>query len=129
MRTTKECDIVFLRPPTFPERARALRDAKAAGRPFDIVHFDGHGLQFETDASGTSDPQTYILFEDAEMVGGRPISGREFANLLDKTGPTAVVLDACRSARVAVSADRVDDVSQARASSFATNYLRAVSPS
>ncbi len=37
-------EITALRPPTFEQLQRALTDAKAAGRPYHIVHFDGHGM-------------------------------------------------------------------------------------
>lgn len=33
-----------LRPPTFEQLARVLRDAKRQGRPYHVVHFDGHGM-------------------------------------------------------------------------------------
>ena len=37
-------EITALRPPTFEQLQQALADAKAAGRPYHIVHFDGHGM-------------------------------------------------------------------------------------
>ena len=37
-------DIKALRPPTFERLQKELGDAKAAGRPYHIVHFDGHGI-------------------------------------------------------------------------------------
>ena len=37
-------DITALRPPTFEQLQKELTDAKAAGRPYHIVHFDGHGI-------------------------------------------------------------------------------------
>jgi tetratricopeptide (TPR) repeat protein len=36
-------DLDLLRPPTFEELGKALRRAKAAGKPYQVVHFDGHG--------------------------------------------------------------------------------------
>src|ERR1035441_9606078 len=36
-------DITALRPPTFEQLQKELTNAKAAGRPYHIVHFDGHG--------------------------------------------------------------------------------------
>ena len=36
-----------LRPPTFEQLARTLRDAKRAGQPYHVVHFDGPGMYAE----------------------------------------------------------------------------------
>ena len=36
-------DLDVLRPPTYEQLATTLRFAKEAGRPYNIVHFDGHG--------------------------------------------------------------------------------------
>ena len=36
-------DLVVLRPPTLDALARTLKEAQAAGEPFQVVHFDGHG--------------------------------------------------------------------------------------
>lgn len=40
----EQFDFVALRPPTFEQLQHTITDAKAAGRPFHIVHFDGHGM-------------------------------------------------------------------------------------
>ena len=37
-------DIKALRPPTFEQLQKELTDAREAGRPYHIVHFDGHGI-------------------------------------------------------------------------------------
>ena len=37
-------ELDVLRPPTFEERGRVLRQAKTAGQPYHVVHFDGHGV-------------------------------------------------------------------------------------
>ena len=37
-------EITALRPPTFEQLQETLRDAKSNGRPYHIVHFDGHGM-------------------------------------------------------------------------------------
>jgi hypothetical protein len=36
-----------LRPPTYEQLAETLRLAKERGRPYHIVHFDGHGVYAE----------------------------------------------------------------------------------
>ena len=38
-----EVDLVVLRPPTLDRLAEVLKEARAAGEPFQVVHFDGHG--------------------------------------------------------------------------------------
>jgi hypothetical protein len=40
-------DLEVLRPATFEQLAKRLREAKAQGKPFHAVHFDGHGLSGE----------------------------------------------------------------------------------
>ncbi|MGH4011075.1 MAG: hypothetical protein ACRDTH_23435 [Pseudonocardiaceae bacterium] len=37
-------ELVVLRPPTLEALAEALSKARAAGEPFQVVHFDGHGV-------------------------------------------------------------------------------------
>ena len=71
-------DRQVLRPPRFARLAQLLRAAKAAGRPFHIVHFDGHGA-----------------FLDASLLDGEKIavSGLKF----DATGRRG---DLKRSGRV-----------------------------
>ena len=36
-------ELDVLRPPTFEQLSKTLRNAKANGKPYHIVHFDGHG--------------------------------------------------------------------------------------
>jgi tetratricopeptide (TPR) repeat protein len=40
-------DLDVLRPPTFQALGEALRRARAAGKPYQVVHFDGHGGFFD----------------------------------------------------------------------------------
>jgi tetratricopeptide (TPR) repeat protein len=40
-------DLDVLRPPTFEALGEALRRARTAGKPYQIVHFDGHGGFFD----------------------------------------------------------------------------------
>jgi hypothetical protein len=83
--------VKVLRPPTFSECARALRDAKSEGRPYDILHFDGHGFHAETatpNAQGIVGlrPGAYIVFEDEGT--GEPTLSRAA-----KTGGAAAPLN------------------------------------
>ena len=108
-------EITALRPPTFEQLQRALTDAKAAGRPYHIVHFDGHGIYEDLSNTVLADwlkamsvltlggtrtgKHGYLLFEhpgsDANM---RPVSGDELGKLLHDTGVPVLVLNACQSA-------------------------------
>ena len=36
--------VTMLVPPTFPALEEALQKAAEAGEPFDVIHFDGHGI-------------------------------------------------------------------------------------
>src|SRR4030095_15574589 len=40
----KLAELTVLTPPTFPALQQALQRAAAAQQPFDVVHFDGHGV-------------------------------------------------------------------------------------
>ena len=109
-------DLQVLRPPTFTQLAGVLRAAKDAGRPFHIVHFDGHGAFL--DASRLADDavavsaltfgpigQTregrhgYLLFEDPENPSHQRLAdGPTLAKLLVEAEVPVLVLNACRSA-------------------------------
>jgi tetratricopeptide (TPR) repeat protein len=109
-------ELTLLRPPTLAALADVLRRAKAAGQPFHIVHFDGHGAYLPVKdakiATGALRRQTalvmtateggahgYLLFENPknednlELVGGTSLG-----TLLHETGVPVLVLNACRSA-------------------------------
>ncbi len=51
----------LLRPPTYAALARRLERATAAGRPYDLMHFDGHGV-YSRSAPGEA-PRGYLCFE------------------------------------------------------------------
>jgi tetratricopeptide (TPR) repeat protein len=106
-------DLDLLRPPTFEQLGKALRRAREEGRPYHVVHFDGHGMygkprtlpamvQGMTAAAqrmSADGPRGYLAFENpdleqnAELVGGSAL-GR----LLYEAGVPVLVLNACRSA-------------------------------
>ncbi len=108
-------DITALRPPTFEQLQKELTDAKAAGRPFHIVHFDGHGCYEDLSKTTLADwlkaaslimfggkksgKHGYLLFEHpASEQNMRPVSGDELGKLLHDTGVPVLVLNACQSA-------------------------------
>jgi tetratricopeptide (TPR) repeat protein len=108
-------DITALRPPTFEQLQKELTDAKSAGRPFHIVHFDGHGCYEDLSETTLADwlkairplmlggrpsgKHGYLLFEHPgsdERI--RPVSGEELGRLLHDTGVPVLVMNACQSA-------------------------------
>lgn len=108
-------DIIALRPPTFEQLQKELTDAKNAGRPFHIVHFDGHGCYEDLSKSSLADwvkainvltlggknsgKHGYLLFEHpGSKENMRPVSGGELGKLLHDTGVPVLVLNACQSA-------------------------------
>ena len=48
-------DITALRPPTYERLQQVLTDAREAGRPYHIVHFDGHGVYADLENSILAD--------------------------------------------------------------------------
>lgn len=108
-------EITALRPPCYEQLQKNLTDAKQAGRPYHIVHFDGHGMYADLDKTLVSGwfsqlsslmlggknkgKHGYLLFEhpgNAEKM--RPVSGDELGQLLHDCGVPVLVLNACQSA-------------------------------
>ncbi len=85
--------LTVLRPPAFERLAQVLREAQAAGQPYHLVHFDGHGVW---------DGRGYLEFENQVLEGNRQlVDGSALGNLLAGTGVAALVLNACKSAYAA----------------------------
>jgi tetratricopeptide (TPR) repeat protein len=92
----------FCRPPTLSRMEEMLRTAQAAGDPYDIVHFDGHGtflpelqlgaLCFEKPNDGSGISKTDLVAAD------------RLGDLLAQHRIPLVVLEACRSATVGKAA-------------------------
>jgi hypothetical protein len=113
-RETYELDV--LRPPTFEQLGKVLRQAHRAGQPYHIVHFDGHGTYMEIEEPGKlktllghlnsivlAGPRTgkhgYLWFENPKLEdNGELIDGTSLGQLLAATGVSVLVLNACRSA-------------------------------
>ncbi len=108
-------DITALRPPTFEQLQRVLSDANTAGRPYHIVHFDGHGVYEDLSKTPLADwlrainaltlggsragKHGYLLFEHPSSEHKmRPVTGDELGKLLHDTGVPVLVLNACQSA-------------------------------
>ena len=105
-----------LRPPTFEQLSRVLRAAKDAGRPYHVVHFDGHGVYEEVVEPSAvaeilkklsplllSGPRAgahgYLAFENPQMEENLQLAdGPALGKLLVETDVPVLVLNACRSA-------------------------------
>jgi tetratricopeptide (TPR) repeat protein len=89
----------FLHPPTFPALKAALKKAHAEKNPYDIVHFDGHGVynpQIGLGALCFENPQ------DSQMLGQRRLAlvyANELAAELQEYGVPLIYLDACQTAQ------------------------------
>ncbi len=108
-----------LRPPTFAQLARTLRTAARDGRPYHVVHFDGHGAYLDGKEkprrgdllrglvphalSGLRQGQHgYLLFEDPQQPDNvELVDGPTLGKLLAETGVPVLALNACRSAHAA----------------------------
>lgn len=126
-------EITALRPPTYETLQKVLAAAKQAGRPFHIVHFDGHGVYEDLSRTALADwlktisaltlggprkgKHGYLLFEHPDSRDKmRPVSGEELGKLLHDSGVPVLALNACQSAmheateRPAAAADDHDAV-------------------
>ena len=107
-----------LRPPTFAQLAKVLSDAKSAGKPYHVVHFDGHGVYGSPDmlpvdmsklTYRVAGPQGFLLFESDTTTNRRElVHGTRLGELLVQTNVPLLVLNACRSAHAAPA--EADDV-------------------
>ncbi|HEV2854341.1 MAG TPA: CHAT domain-containing protein [Thermoanaerobaculia bacterium] len=98
-------DLDVLRPPTFEQLGRVLRQAEQDGRPYHAVHFDGHGTYGEI--AGRPGRQGSVFFEGEFGGDADPVDGSGLGGLLAEARVPVLVLNACRSAR-AEPADRPD---------------------
>jgi tetratricopeptide (TPR) repeat protein len=99
-------DLTVLRPPTIEALEHVLAGALAEGDPFQIVHFDGHGVL--TGRSGTegspltlhgSSGEGLLVFEDP-AGGPAHVSADKVAQVLAAARVPLVVLNACQSGAV-----------------------------
>ncbi len=107
-------DIKALRPPTFEQLQTELAEAKKAGRPYHIVHFDGHGVYADLSktpliewakllsslmlGASKSGKHGYLIFEHPGREKMRPVDGQTLGQLLHDNGVPVLVLNACQSA-------------------------------
>ena len=99
-----QVDLVVLRPPTLDALVRTLTAAKDAGKPFQIVHFDGHGAAApppdqRAEGGPGSGAEGVLAFE--RLGGGSEmVSASRIAQVLNSAGVSVVVLNACGSGAV-----------------------------
>ena len=104
-----EVDLTVLRPPTFDALRQAVTEAAAAGEPFHVVHFDGHGVMpGRSGGGGAAGARPGMMSAAGEGVlafeqpgGGTDLvgAGKVAAVLAGGRVPVAV-LNACQSGAV-----------------------------
>jgi hypothetical protein len=102
-----QVELEVLRPPTLEALTDRLQAAAAAGEPYHILHFDGHGTfgvggtgaggQHQFD--GGTAARGYLAFE-AEGGGDDLVPAEEFALAVNQARVPLVVLNACRSGMI-----------------------------
>lgn len=98
-------DLVVLRPPTLDALVEVLSAAVEAGEPFQVVHFDGHGMQTSALPEGTtqvppgSRPEGVLIFEKPDG-GPDKVPASRLAHVLKAGRVPLVVLNACQSGAV-----------------------------
>ena len=101
-----QVDLVVLRPPTLDSLREALTAAAAAGEPFQLVHFDGHGVNLGRRARGGTPPTHADLGLEGTLAFEKPgggtehVSASQVAYVLVEAGVPVVVLNACQSGAV-----------------------------
>jgi tetratricopeptide (TPR) repeat protein len=106
-----------LRPPTFDRLEQVLSEAHAAGAPYHVVHFDGHGTY--RDLHGTGNPRGYLLFENPAFASNQEfIHGELLGQTLSQTGVAVFLLNACRSAHTETHAEPDKDLADNKAEAF-----------
>jgi hypothetical protein len=91
--------LTVLTPPTLPALEQTLQQAKDAGQPFDVVHFDGHGVYDREHGLGG------LCFEDPkdlDKLQGRAmklVNAEELAGMIRARRIPLIFLEACESAR------------------------------
>jgi CHAT domain-containing protein len=95
----KLAELAVLTPPTFPALQQALQRAAAAKQPFDVVHFDGHGVYDRRHGLGGlcfEDPRDSQKLREREMAF---VDAREMASVVRQYRIPLVFLEACQSAQ------------------------------
>jgi hypothetical protein len=91
-----------LRPPTFAQLEKVLRAAKTDGKPYHVVHFDGHGMYEDPQAKYANEiPKNwrgYLVFENpTHQAQTELVHGTVLGEILSEFDVPVLVLNACRS--------------------------------
>ena len=95
----KLAELTVLTPPTFPALQQALQRAASAQQPFDVVHFDGHGVYDRRHGLGGlcfEDPHDSQKLHEREMAF---VDAREMAAVVREHRIPLAFLEACQSAQ------------------------------
>jgi tetratricopeptide (TPR) repeat protein len=103
-----QVELVVLRPPTLEVLSGTLAEAASAGRPFHVVHFDGHGALPGRRAVVPGRQPAMMAGPAAEGVlafekpggGTDEVAASKLAAVLKYAGVPVVVLNACQSGAV-----------------------------
>ncbi|WUH95903.1 tetratricopeptide repeat protein [Streptomyces sp. NBC_00433] len=103
-------ELVVLRPPTLERLQEALAEAREAGEPFQVVHFDGHGVFGQAPVAGSAGGWGAVMYDAPgprgmlafEKPGGGSdlVEAGRVAQVLAGARVPVVVLNACQSAQV-----------------------------
>ena len=129
LRSSSRFKVDVLRPPTYAMLEQNLREAAARNEPYDLIHFDGHGIYERTNQLETGETYGggYLIFEHDLAEHGEPVSGETFGAIANECSVRAVVLNACRSAYQESAPEAVENRDRP-AASFAHSLLSAGLP-
>jgi tetratricopeptide (TPR) repeat protein len=119
-----EVDLTVLRPPTFDALREVVTDAAAAGEPFHLVHFDGHGVMPGRSGSGGAAgarPGMMSAAGEGVLAFERPGGGSDLVG----AGKVAAALAAGRVPVVVLNACQSGAVGKELEASVATALLQA----
>ncbi len=91
--------LTVLTPPTFVALEKALQTAAKAGQPFDVIHFDGHGVYDREHGLGSlcfEDPNDSQLLQKRKM---QLVHADQLAATIREHRIPLVFLEACQSAK------------------------------
>lgn len=102
-----QVDLVVLRPPTLEALTRVLSSAVEEGKPFQVVHFDGHGTLDGRRAAGGAAPPAFrkpsgegLLVFEGSGGGADAVTASRVAQVLVAGQVPVVVLNACQSGAI-----------------------------
>ena len=93
-----------LRPPTFEALEQRLKQTADDGRPYHLLHFDGHGVLHRSEGDEVASGKGYVLFEEP-TGGARRVTAADFARIVSDGRVPLVVLNACQSGAMPEQAD------------------------